>query len=114
LKNAYSLRRSVDNAYLVRDRDRRLRRELLSVLAVALPLSAAVLVYVWISGQVWDTGYEVLRLEKTLDQRLERERQLRVEAAELSRHDRVLAVATDDLGLAPMDLEQVVFVGELE
>ena len=114
MKSTYSLRRPVANVYLVRDRDRRLRRDLLAMLAVALPLSGAVLAYVWLSSQVWDVGYEVLRLERQLEQSLERERQLRLEAAELSRHGRVEVRALGDLGLLPLGPEDVVFAGELE
>lgn len=114
MKSAYSTHRPVANVYLVRDRDRRLRRDLLSVVAVALPLSMAVLAYVWVSSQVWDKGYEILRLERALDRSLERERQLRVEATTLSRHDRVAQRARDNLGLRRLELESVVFAGELE
>jgi len=114
LKSAYSLHRPVDNSYLVRDRDRRLRRELLSVLAVALPLSAAVLAYVWISSQVLDEGYEVLALEQTLRGQLERERRLRVEAATLSRYDEIEERAIVELGFRELALDEVVFAGELE
>jgi cell division protein FtsL len=114
LKSAYSLRRPVANVYLVRDRDRRLRRDLLAVLAVALPLSAAVLAYVWITSQVWDVGYEVLRLEQTLDSRLDQERHLRAEAASLSRNEGIEERAQSELGLHEVDLESVVFVEELE
>ena len=114
MKSAYSIRRPVANAFLVRERDRKLRRDLLSMLAVALPLSAAVLAYVWISGQLWDVGYEVMRLERALERQLELERQLRLEAAELARHGRVETRAARELGLTAVDLEHVVFAGELE
>lgn len=114
MKSAYSLRRPVANVYLVRDRDRRLRRELLAVLAIALPLSAAVLAYVWISSQVWDVGYEVLRLEQVLERQLESERQLRVEAETLSRYDDIESRAVSELGLREVELSQVIFAQELE
>jgi len=114
LKSAYSLRRPVANVYLVRDRDRRLRRDLLSVLAVALPLSAAVLAYVWVTTQVRDVGYDVRVLEQTLEVQLEDERRLKVEAARLARHEGVGERAAQELGLAEVNLDAVVFVGELE
>lgn len=114
MKSAYSIRRPVANAFLVRERDRKLRRDLLSVLAVALPLSAAVLVYVGLSSRLWDVGYEVLRLESTLEERLETERRLKLEAAALSNPERVESLATGELGLEPLDLERVVFDGEIE
>lgn len=114
MKSAYSLRRPVANVYLVRDRDRRLRRDLLAVLAVALPLSAAVLAYVWVTSQVRDVGYDVRVLEQTLEVRHEAERRLRVEAAELSRHEGVGERAARDLGLEDVSLDSVVFAEELE
>lgn len=114
MKSAYSIRRPVANVYLVRDRDRRLRRDLLAVLAVALPLSAAVLAYVWVTSQVRDVGYDIRVLEQRLDARQEEERRLRVEAASLARHEGVRERAERDLGLVEVDLDAVVFVEELE
>ena len=114
MKSAYSIRRPVANVYLVRDRDRRLRRDLLAVLAVALPLSAAVLAYVWVTSQVRDVGYEVRALEQTLEVRLEDERRLKVDAARLAKHEGVGERASRELGLSEVDLDAVVFVGELE
>ena len=114
MKSAYSIRRPVANVYLVRDRDRRLRRDLLAVLAIALPLSAAVLAYVWVTTQVRDVGYGIRVLEQTLEAQLEDERRLKVEAARLERHEGVGERATRELGLNEVDLDSVVFVGELE
>lgn len=114
MKSAYSLRRPVANVYLVRDRDRRLRRDLLAVLAVALPLSAAVLSYVWVTSQVRDVGYDIRVLEQTLEVRLEDERRLKVEAAHLARHEGVGERAARELGLGEVGLEAVVFVRELQ
>ena len=114
MKSAYSLRRPVANVYLVRDRDRRLRRDLLAVLAVALPLSAAFLAYVWITSQVRDVGYDIRVLEQTLEVRHEEERRLVLEAARLSRHEGVGARAERELGLSPVSLDAVVFAEELE
>ncbi len=113
MKNVYSIRRPVANVYLVRERDRRLRRDLLTMLAVAVPLSLALLAYLWVSSQVWATGYEVRRLEQQLGAQIERERALTVEVAELSRLGRVERAAAE-LGLTPLAVEQVAFGGELE
>lgn len=114
MKSAYSLRRPVANVYLVRDRDRRLRRDLLAVLAVALPLSAAVLAYVWVTSQVRDVGYNIRVLEQTLEVQLEDERRLTVEAARLARHEGVGERAVRELGLGEVSLDSVIFVEELE
>ncbi len=114
MKSTYSIRQPVANTYLVRERDRRLRRDLLAVLALALPLSLAVLAYLWISSQLWAVGYELRRLEKTLAAQVERERILRVEVAQLSRHERVEERARHELNLREFSLERVVFAEELE
>ena len=72
------------------------------------------LAYLWISSQLWAVGYEVRRLEKTLAAQIEHERILRVEVAELSRHERVEERARLELGLDDVALERVVFAEELE
>jgi len=59
-------------------------------------------------------GYEVLRLERVLERQLENERQLRVEAATLSRHADIERRAAGELGLREVELSQVVFAEELE
>lgn len=114
MKSAYSLRRPVANVFLVRDRDRRLRRDLLAVLAVALPLSAAVLAYVWVTSQVRDVGYDIRVLEQRLEARHVDERRLRANAARLARHEGVGERAARELGLSEVGLDAVVFAGELE
>ncbi len=114
MKSAYSIRRPVANAFLVRERDRRLRRDLLALLALAVPLSLAVLAYLWVSSQLWAVGYEVRRLENQLAAQLEQERVLRVGVAELSRHLTVEEKARRELGLVELSLDRVVFVEELE
>ena len=59
MKSIYASHRPVVNAYLVRQRDRRRLRELLLVLALALPLAGSVLCYTWIHLQVLGAGYQL-------------------------------------------------------
>jgi len=47
LASAYAFRRPVANTYLVRERDRRLRRELFAVVGVVLSLGGGLLGYTW-------------------------------------------------------------------
>jgi cell division protein FtsL len=113
VKSAYSVHRPVANLYLVRERDRRLRRELLQVVALVLPLVAGVLVYVWISHGLLEIGYRLRELELELDRLAQEERALQVETSHLARHERIEGLALERLGMQPATLEQVVFAAEL-
>jgi len=107
------VRRPVPNAYLVRQRDRRRRRELGIVVLTVLPLAVALLSYVWIDVQLLDIGYEIHRLERALLEEQQRERRLLMEASYLSGPERVEERARGELGLEPASLEQIVFAEEI-
>ncbi len=113
MKSAYSIRRPVANRYLVRERDRRLRRELLQVVALVLPLVVGVLVYVWISHRLLEGGYRLRELDLELDGLAQEERALKVETSHLARHERIEALAIERLGMQPATLDQVLFAAEL-
>jgi cell division protein FtsL len=113
VKSAYSVRRPVANLYLVRERDRRLRRELLQVVGLVLPLVAGVLVYVWISHSLLESGYRLRELELELDELTQQERALKVETSHLARHERIEALAIERLGMQPASIDQVLFAAEL-
>lgn len=113
MKSAYSIRRPVANVYLVRERDRRLRRELLQVVALALPLVVGVLAYVWISHGLLDVGYRLRELELDLEELSQQERALQVETSHLARQERIEGLAVERLGMRPATLEQVIFAAEL-
>ena len=113
MRGLYVFRRPVPNAYLVRQRDRRRRRELGVVLLAVLPLAAALLGYVWIDVELLDVGYEIHRLERTLKKEEQRERRLLMEASYLSSPEQVEARALRELGMKPATLEQLVFAEEL-
>ena len=84
MRNAYAFTRPVANSYLVRERDRRLLRELALVLLVVLCLGGGLLAYTGIHLEVTRTGYRIDRLERELEERTREERRLRLEAAYLA------------------------------
>lgn len=113
MRNAYALRRPVMNTYLVRERDRRRTRELVSVLLVVVFLGGGVIGYIWIHLKVLRTGYRIDELEKQHLQLTRKERQLLLEAAYLASPSQVERRAVKELGMQPPALEQVVFWEEL-
>lgn len=96
----YAFRRPVENEFLVRQRDRRWRRELAWVLVALLPVALALLVDIWGHFRVLSTGYEIERVEHELRRVEERRRSLRYEVARLSSPARVDALARAD-GMRP-------------
>lgn len=112
MRNEYVVKRQVDNSYLVRQRDRRRRRELAAVFLALVPVAGGMLGYVWLNLHLVHIGYEVDRLERTLIQEERRERELWVEAAYLSSPERIRTEAARELGLVEADLDRMVFIEE--
>jgi len=110
---AYAVRRPVVNTYLVRERDRRLVRELAVVLLVVLSLGGGLLGYTWIHLEVLRTGYRIDALEKRTVELNRQERELRLEAAYWASPQLVEKRAVDELRMQPPALEQVIFWEEL-
>ncbi|MFQ5526567.1 MAG: cell division protein FtsL [Thermoanaerobaculia bacterium] len=110
MRRSYAVVRPVFNAYLIRERDRRRRRELLWVAAVLLPVGLCALTYVWLHVEVLRVGYRIHELEERLEQRQELERRLGLEAAFLESPQRIEQRATEELGLSAPAGEQLVFV----
>jgi hypothetical protein len=113
VKSAYSVRRSVENAYLVRERDRRRVRELALVLLTVGPLLLALLAYTWVHLEVLRTGYRIDAEERRLRQLVQAERQLRLEASYLGSPERTAERATKELGMQAPVLGQMLFAGEI-
>ena len=113
MRNAYAFTRPVANSYLVRERDRRLARELALVLLVVLCLGGGLLAYTGIHLEVTRTGYRIDRLERELEERTREERRLRLEAAYLASPTQIEKRAVAELGMKSPDLEQVIFWEEL-
>ncbi len=113
MRSAYAFRRPVRNAYLVRERDRRLARELAVVLVVVVALGGGLLAYTWIHLESLRTGYRIDVLERELRDLSQIERQLQLEASYLASPQRIEERAVRELGMQPPVLDQVVFWEEM-
>jgi cell division protein FtsB len=110
---SYAFRRPVANTYLVRERDRRRWRELLTVLLVVGSLGGGLLAYTWIHLEAMRAGYRIDALERRLRELTREERQLRLNAAYLASPQQIERRAVAELGMQAPALEQVVFWEEL-
>ncbi len=106
----YTVRRPVENVYLVREPDRRRTRELLALLLSPLPPMAVLFAAIWTNLETFRLGYQIERLQKQKETLEERQRQLEMERARVSALSRVENVARERLGLVTPHPEQVVFV----
>lgn len=106
----YAVHRSVDNRYLVRERDRRRTRELLAFALAALPPMAVLFAAIWSNLETVRLGYQIERISKQRETQVERNRQLQLERARSSALDRVESIATSQLGLAAPRPEQLILV----
>jgi cell division protein FtsL len=113
LPSAYTVRRPVVNAYLVRERDRRRLRELVLVVAAVAPLGLGLAGYTWLQLETLRVAYRIESLERESHRLAQTERQLRLEAAYLASPERLAERAREELGLAEPEVEQVIFVEEL-
>ncbi|HMB53607.1 MAG TPA: hypothetical protein VKU40_09840 [Thermoanaerobaculia bacterium] len=113
MPSAYAYHRAVENSWLVRQRDRRRRREQLRVLLYLLPLAAALVGYTWLHVEVLDVSYEIGGLERQLVE-LERERgELALQVAQRSSLPVVERRASDELGMVDQVAEQTIFWQQL-
>ena len=113
MRSSYAFTRPVANSYLVRERDRRLARELALVVLVVLCLGGGLLAYTGIHLEVTRTGYRIDRLERELEERTREERRLRLEAAYLASPTLIEKRAVAELRMQSPALEQVIFWEEL-
>lgn len=113
MPSAYAYHRAVENSWLVRQRDRRRRREQLRVLLYLLPLAAALVGYTWLHVRVLDVGYEIGGLERRLVELDRRRGELALEVAQRSSLPAVEGRAAEELGLVDQDAGRTIFWGEL-
>ncbi len=113
MRGLYAVRQPVANSYLLRQRDRRRRRELAWILLVTLPLVLGLLGYVWLNVALLNASFEVHRLERELAWELELEQRQKAHEAFLSSPAEVRRRALA-AGYEPLGLEQQVFPGERE
>jgi len=60
----YAQKRSIDNAHIVRERDRQRFRELLALLGLGIPIGLFLLLFTWQNLEVIRLGHEATRLQK--------------------------------------------------
>ncbi len=113
MRNAYAVRRSVVNPYLVRERDRRRHRELVTLLAIVLSVGVCLLAYVWVHVELLSVGYRVADLEESLDKNRRRQSLLEVEVGHLSSPQRIEERAVTELHMRRPDLSEVIFEREI-
>ena len=113
-RSAYAFTRPVVNTYLVRERDRRLLRELALVVLVVVSLGGSLLAYTWMHLEVLDTGYRIVDLERRLRDLGQEERRLHLESAYLASPPRIEERAVKELGMRGPEMDQVIFAEELQ
>ena len=109
----YAIRRPVENAYLVRQRDRRRVRDLVGVLVVVCLAGCGLLAYTWMHVEILRAGYAATGLEQQLERLMEEERRHRLELSRATRPERIEVRARDELGMAPPVLDQTLFLEEV-
>ena len=109
MKTGYSVSKEIATPFLVRQRDPGRLRGLWRLVAIVLPFAAAVFAYTWVHEQGLEAGYRIEELERELEDVLQEERLLELEATRLTRPERLSAVA-EQLGMAPPTLDQMVFL----
>ncbi len=112
MPSAYSVRRPVVNAYLVRERDRRRLRDLVRVVAAVLPLGLGLAGYTWLQLETLRVAYRIEALERQSHALAQVERQLRLESSYLTSPERLSARAHEELGLTEPTVDQVIFLAE--
>jgi cell division protein FtsL len=112
LKTPYTIARPPRNRYLVRERDRRRLRELVRLGVAIVVVGSALIGYTWLHMELLASGYRIEGLEQRLHELRRRERHLRLEEAHLASPERVERWATEELGMRPPELPQLVFVTE--
>lgn len=113
MPSSYAFHRSVENAWLVRERDRRRRRDHLRVLLWALPLAVVLLAYTWLHVQLLDTAYRIVDLEAQQQQLERRRAELALELARRTALPEVAARAGRELGMVPASTGRTLFWQQL-
>ena len=109
----YTQKKTIENAHIVRERDRRRFRELLAVLSLGVPIGLFLLLFTWQNLEVIRLGREVTRLEKIQKQIREENKKLRFELDRLTALESVEKRARS-LGLAPTDARAIVRVKNVD
>src|SRR6266508_1795880 len=105
----YAQKKSIENAHIVRERDRQRFRELLAVLSLGIPIGLFLLLFTWQNLEVIRLGREATHLQKIRKDVGEQNKRLQVELDRLTALDSVQKRAKE-LGLAKTDATAIVMV----
>jgi hypothetical protein len=105
----YTQKKPIDNAHIVRERDRQRFRELLAVLSLGVPIGLFLLLFTWQNLEVIRLGRDATRLQQKRKQIEDSNKALQLELDRLTSLDSVERKATT-LGFAPTDPRAIVMV----
>src|ERR1043166_74184 len=105
----YAQKRPIENAHIVRERDRRRFRELLAVLSLGIPIGAFLLLFTWQNLEVIRLGREATHLQEQRKQIEDANKSLQLELDRLTALGGVEKKA-QSLGFTPADPRSVVSV----
>lgn len=106
---SYAQKKPIENAHIVRERDRRRFRELSAVLFLAVPVGAFLLVFTCQNVEVIRLGRQATDLQKQRKQLEDRNKSLQLELDRLTALDTVERKARE-LGFAPAEAGDIVTV----
>ena len=105
----YTQKKPIDNAHIVRERDRRRFRELLAVFSIGVPIGLFLLLFTWQNLEVIRLGHEATRLQKVRKQIADDNKRLRLQLDRISALESVEQRAAS-LGFARTEPQAIVMV----
>ena len=112
MTSPYVVRRTVENSYLVRQRDRRWRRELARVALSVVIVGVALLVYTAIQVGILSAGYRVEELAQELHRLEQVERYRELAVSRRTSPERLEERARRELGMEYPAIERTAFYPE--
>lgn len=103
----YTQKRPIENAHIVRERDRQRLRELLAVLSLGVPLGLFLLLFTWQNIEVMRLGRQATRLQTSREKLENQNKDLRLEVESLTALGTVESKAVS-LGLRPTSSDSLV------
>src|SRR5207248_10538398 len=105
----YTQKKPIENAHIVRERDRRRFRELLAVLSLGIPIGLFLLLFTWQNLEVIRLGRKATELQQQRKQIEDANKALQLQLDRLTSLDAVEQTATA-LGFVPADPHAIVQV----
>jgi cell division protein FtsB len=105
----YTQKKPIENAHIVRERDRRRFRELLAVLSLGIPIGLFLLLFTWQNLEVIRLGRKATELQQQRKHIEDENKALQLQLDRLTSLDAVEQKATA-LGFAPSDPRAIVQV----